>query len=230
MKQKNGGNHVMAERFERKWMGLMVSIWVMAFVSSVTIAGDWQALRDLKAEALSVQIYEFQKRLDQNSSDYKAIKGLGIAYHIKAKEDAKKFAPKAVDMLNRARQINKRDYEALCYLGSAMTMMAKTTWNPIKKMSYANKGIALMDKAVKRAPDNISVRMTRAYNSIALPSFFEREGIAVEDFEHLSEMIERDPVSFLIIKKEVYSNLAKLYRKNGEEDKAEKCMKLAIGS
>ena len=220
----------MAKRFVGKWITVIAAIWVMAFISSVTIAGDWHELRNLKAEALLAQISEFQKKLDQNSSDYEAIKGLGIAYHIKAKEDAKKFAPKAVDMLARAREMNNRDYEVICYLGSATTMMAKTTWNPIKKMSYVNKGIAMMDKAVRRAPDNITVRMTRAYNSKNLPSFLEREGIALEDFEHLAEMIERDPVSFLSIKKEVYSTLAELYRKIGEEDKAEKCMKLAAGS
>ena len=217
----------MGERHEGKWMGAAVLIVVMVFISSVTRAGDFHELLNLKAGALSAKISEFQKELDQNSSHYDAIKGLGIAYHIKAQEDAKKFAQRAVDMLTRAHEMNKRDYEALCYLGSAMTMMAKTTWNPIKKMSYVNKGIALMDKAVKRDPDNITVRMARGYNSMRLPGFLERKGVALEDFEHLAEMIEKDPVSFSSIKREVYSNLAELYRKKGEEDKAEKCMKLA---
>jgi len=219
----------MAERFRGKWITVLASMWVMAFISSVTIAGGWHELRNLKAEELSAKISEFKKRLEQNSSHYESIKGLGIAYHIKAQKDAKGFASRAVDMLTRAREINKKDYETLCYLGSATTMMAKTTWNPIKKMSYANKGIALMDKAVKRDPENITVRMTRGYNSMGLPGFLKRGGIAVEDFEHLAEMIEKDPVSFSSIKKEVYSTLAELYRKNGEEDKAEKYMKLAEG-
>jgi len=219
----------MAERFRGKWITVLASMWVMAFISSVTIAGGWHELRNLKAEELSAKISEFKKRLEQNSSHYESIKGLGIAYHIKAQKDAKGFASRAVDMLTRAREINKKDYETLCYLGSATTMMAKTTSNPIKKMSNANKGIALMDKAVKRDPENITVRMTRGYNSMGLPGFLKRGGIAVEDFEHLAEMIEKDPVSFSSIKKEVYSTLAELYTKNGEEDKAEKYMKLAEG-
>ncbi len=182
-------------------------------------AGDWHELRGLDSSQLSEKI--------QNPSDYNTIKSLGIACHTKAREDAKKFAPKAVEFLSKAHEINKNDKETMCYLGSATTMMAKTTWNPFKKTSYVDKGIALMDKAVELDPDNVSVRMTRAMNSIRLPSMFNRRDIAVEDFEHLVDIIEKKPESYASIKKEVYHNLAELHSKAGDQAKAEKFKNLA---
>lgn len=84
-----------------------------------------------------------------------------------------------------------------------------------------------MDKAVKRDPDNVSVRMTRALNSKSLPSFLNRVDIALEDFEHLAGLIEKNSGYLTSIKKKVYSNLAELYIKAGDQARAEKFRKLA---
>ena len=197
------------------------------FLITPVWAKDWHELQDLTDVQLSEKISGFQKGLDQNPSDYEALKALGIAYHIKARKDAKEYAPRAVEFLSRAYEINKKDSETMCYLGSATTMMANTTWNPIRKMSYVNKGAGLMDKAVKRDPDNVSVRMTRASNSKSLPSFLNRGDIALEDFEYLAGLIEKNPESLTSIKKKVYSNLAELYIKAGDQAKAEKFRKLS---
>ena len=84
-----------------------------------------------------------------------------------------------------------------------------------------------MGKAVKKDPDNASVRMTRASNSKNLPSFLNRGEIALEDFEHLAGLIEKNPKSLTSIKKKVYSNLAELYTKAGDQAKAEKFRRLS---
>jgi cytochrome c-type biogenesis protein CcmH/NrfG len=199
----------------------------LLFLATPVWAKDWHGLQDLTDVQLSEKISGFQKGLDQNPSDYEALKALGIAYHIKARKDAKEYAPRAVEFLSRAYKINKKDNETMCYLGSATTMMAKTAWNPISKMSYVNKGAGLMDKAVKRDPDNVSVRMTRALNSKSLPSFLNRGDIALEDFEHLAGLIEKNSGYLTSIKKKVYSNLAELYIKAGDQARAEKFRKLA---
>jgi len=197
------------------------------FLITPVWAKDWHELQDLTDVQLSEKISGFQKGLDQNPSDYEALKALGIAYHIKARKDAKEYAPRAVEFLSRAYEINKKDSETMCYLGSATTMMANTTWNPIRKMSYVNKGTGLMDKAVKRDADNVSVRMTRASNSKSLPSFLNRGDIALEDFEYLAGLIEKNPESLASIQKKVYSNLAELYIKAEDQAKAEKFRKLS---
>lgn len=182
---------------------------VLSIFIGATSAGakDWHELRKLDDAQLTRQIEVFHNQLKQQNDDYEAIKGLGIAYHFKAQKNKKKFAPKAVAMLTRGYEQNKSDVEILCYLGSATTMMAHTTWNPIKKMHYANKGTSLMDKAVRKAPNNVSVRMTRGYNSMNLPKSLAREHIALEDFGHLAKLIESQPGQYESIKKEVLANL-----------------------
>jgi len=199
----------------------------LLFLATPVWAKDWHGLHNLGNVQLSEKISGLQKGLDQNPTDYEALKALGIAYHIKARKDPKEYTPRAVEFLSRAYEINKKDDETMCYLGSATTMMAKTTWNPIKKMLYVNKGTGLMDKAVKKDPDNASVRMTRASNSKNLPSFLNRGEIALEDFEHLAGLIEKNPKSLTSIKKKVYSNLAELYTKAGDQAKAEKFRRLS---
>jgi len=189
------------------------------FLAGALWANDWHELTHMDDKELTENIARFQKRLDRNSSDYEMLKAMGISYHMKATRDAKKYAPKAVELLSRAFEINKDDHVTMCYLGSATTMMAKTTWNPIKKMSHVNKGAGLMDEAVKGAPDNISVRITRGLNSRRLPSFLERGPIALEDFEYLVHLMEKDSEITLITKKKVYINLAELYDEKGDQTK-----------
>jgi hypothetical protein len=197
------------------------------FLITPVWANDWHELQDLTDVQLSEKISEFKKSLDQKPSDFETLKTLGIAYHIKAMKDPKEYAPRAVEFLSKAYEINKKDNETMCYLGSATTMMAKTTWNPMKKMSYVNKGAGFMDKAVKRDLDNVSVRMTRDSNSKSLHSFLNRGDIVLEDFEYLAGLIEKNPESLASIKKKVYSNLAELYIEAGDQAKAEKFRKLS---
>jgi hypothetical protein len=85
----------------------------------------------------------------------------------------------------------------------------------------------MMDKAVRKAPNNVTIRLTRAYNSKGLPDFLGRKSVAIEDFEHLAAMIEKDAISLNSIKKEVYLNLAELYEKTGNKEKADSYSTLA---
>jgi cytochrome c-type biogenesis protein CcmH/NrfG len=204
----------MGKEYCIRHLGKMGIIFLASiFFGTVSAAKDWSELNVMSESELTAKITEFQKRLDQKPDDFETLKALGIAYGILAREDAKKFAPKSIDMLTRAYEMNQNDYEVLCYLGNSTTMMANTTWNPMKKMSYANKGIALMDKAIKKAPDNITVRLTRANNAKRLPEFLNRGDVAIEDYEYLAEMIKHDPKALSYLEKEVHANLTELYEK-----------------
>jgi gas vesicle protein len=205
-------------------VGIIMAIAVL--LAAPVSAKECQELSDLDGEQLAEKISEMQKILDQNPSDCETLKCLGIAYHRIARKDAKTYAPKAVEILTKAFEANRKDYETMCYLGSATTMMANCTWNPMKKMAYVNKGAGLMDKAIRKDPDNISVRMTRAYNSKSLPSFLNRGHLAVEDFEYLADLIEKNPKAYVSIKEDVYTNLCELYSKAGDQAKAKKFKKL----
>lgn len=178
---------------------------------------DFVQLSDQK---LSETIPKFESFLVTDSENTTLLKFLGIAYHQLARTDKDKYVSKAVETLEKGHDLNSRDNTILCYLGSATTMMAETTWNPMTKMSFVNKGVAYMDKAVKRDPDIVRIRLTRAYNSLALPGFLNRKNIATTDFEYLAELIETHPESYASIKKEVFDNLIKIYKENGNTEKA----------
>lgn len=151
----------------RLWSFLYVVI-VVGLLATCGWAKDWHELSSLSEVDLTKKISELQARLKENPNDYDVLKGLGIAFHTKARKEEASI-PNAVEFLTKAYEMNKEDTETMCYLGSATTMMAKTTWNPMDKMRYVNDGTALMDKAVRKDPNNISVRMTRANNSKAFP-------------------------------------------------------------
>ena len=200
---------------------LLITFIIFCLAWSTATAGNWDQLRLLDDVRLAAEIDRLEAILKNKPEDYETVIGIGIAYHFRAQQDAKKNAPKAVKWLNKARALNVRDAVALCYLGSATTMMATTTWNVLKKSSYANKGIAMMDKAVRKAPDNITVRMTRAHNSKNLPGFLRRGGIALEDFEHLATLIRNRPDLPSELVTEVYTNLVEMYRKKGNKQQAQ---------
>lgn len=190
------------------------------------LARDWHELHDLDEVQLTGKVKALEKALDRDPEDYETLKGLGIAYHIKAAQDAKGYAAKAVEILSRAHEMVPGDNETLCYLGSATTIMAQTTWNPMRKMSYVNKGMELMDRAVEKDPDNYSVRVTRGLNARRLPAFLERESIALEDFEHLARLLKNDADADMSLKRRVYKNLSEIYYRSGKKEKAERYQKL----
>lgn len=174
--------------------------------NTLVFASDWHELNQMSESELSIKVAKFQQQLDQHPNKHENLKAIGIAYHALAIKDSKTNAPLAVKYLSAAYGQNKTDYVSLCYLGSAMTILAKTN------VDY-KQGIAYMDEAVRKAPNNVTIRLIRAYNSKRLPDFLAREHIALEDFHYLSEIIANDPSSYQTIKKEVYLNLTELYEK-----------------
>lgn len=178
-------------------------------------------------EAMVKKITKLQERFNQNPSDYDALKELGVIYHDMALKDTKTYAKKAVNSLEEAQKIKPEDNVTLCYLGSAYTLMAKESWNPVSKSNYVNKGIECMDKAVKKDPDNITIRMTRGLNSRGLPGFLNRRQVACEDFEHLADLFEKGLKVPASLKSTVYKNLSELYKEDGDKIKTQKYQTMA---
>ncbi len=203
--------------FIRFFVPAPVIVLTLILLSVTALAGEWQNLYGLNDEQLSEKIVALRKSLAQNPESRTTLKTLGIACHFKAKNQTKIFAPQAVEYLQSAYELDKKDYVTMCYLGSAISRMATTTWNPIKKMSYVNKGTGLMDKAVRKAPDNVDVRMARGKTSLAMPAFLGRGDLARVDFEHLAELVDKNPDLYEGIREEVDSTLSEL-----REDVSEK--------
>lgn len=178
-------------------------------------------------DAMVKKITKLQERFNQNPSDYEALKELGVIYHDMALKDTKTYAKKAVNSLEEAQKVKPEDNVTLCYLGSAYTLMAKESWNPVSKSNYVNKGIECMDKAIKKDPDNITIRMTRGMNSRGLPGFLNRRQVAFEDFEHLADQFEKGLKVPASLKSTVYKNLSGLYKEDGDKIKTQKYQAMA---
>jgi len=204
-----------------------VALGSMFLMAGTAWSTDWHELRELNETELAEKISQFEKKLIQDPFQYQLYKALGIALHITAEQDAIKGARGAVQWLTKAYAINKLDNQTLCYLGSANTLMATTTWNPIRRLAQVRRGIAMMDQAVRSEPNNIRVRIIRAANSRRLPSFLNRGDLALEDFEHLAGLIDKNPDLPRSIKKTIYTNLAELYMKGKNQSKAQKFRELA---
>lgn len=185
---------------------------------------------DKELPAMLAQITQLQQRLDKNPSDYEALRDLGIVYHNAALKDSKVYAKKAVQYLEQAHQKKMDDDVVLCYLGSAYTMLAKDASEAMDRMSYVNKGVEYMDKAIRNDPENISdyitIRLIRANNSMRLPKSLNRRPIAYEDFELLESLFQKGLKVGLKVPSQleisVYCSLANMYQEDGNMAEAKK--------
>jgi len=193
------------------------------------ISAAWGEEKNQRADldAMVKKIIKLQERFNQNPSDYEVLKEIGVIYHDLAQKDAKTYAKKAVNSLEEAQKVKPEDNVTLCYLGSAYTLMAKEFWNPVSKSNYVNKGIECMDKAVRKDPDNITVRMTRGINSTRLPGILNRRQVAYEDFEHLADLFEKGLNAPSSLKSTVYKSLSGLYKEDGDKVKTQKYQTMA---
>jgi len=215
------------DRISHSSMFNLFGVLSLVFLLLASLAYAEESPEHMDLKALLVQATQWQKRLDQNPSDYEALRGLGIVYHSMALKDSKAYAKKAVQYLEKAHQKRIDDNVVLCYLGSAYTVLAKDASDSMDRMSYVNKGVEYMDKAVRKDPDNITIRMTRANNSKSLPKFLNRRPIAYEDFEVLASLFQKGLKVPSPLKISVYHSLAAMYKEDGNMAEAKKYQTMA---
>jgi hypothetical protein len=76
------------------------------------------------------------------------------------------------------------------YSGSIELLEAARTWAVWDKRRLANEGLAKMDQAVQRAPDNLEARFIRAASTWHLPFFYKRRDQAASDFTFIAPRAE----------------------------------------
>jgi hypothetical protein len=76
------------------------------------------------------------------------------------------------------------------YSGSLELLDAAHTWVLWDKRRLANEGLAKMDQAVNRAPDDLEARFIRAASSWHLPFFYKRREQAATDFTFIAPRAE----------------------------------------
>ena len=127
-------------------------------------------VRDHGPKGLKAQADRLEARVGSNSADYATLRELATVYHYMAVKDSATYAKKAVQVLERAYEKRPEDYGVLCYLGNAYVLLAKDGGDGMTRAANANKGFEYMDKAVRKAPDDITVRLTRGFSAKASPS------------------------------------------------------------
>lgn len=147
------------------------------------------------------------------------LKRLGIVWHNLSVLKVSGASKQADKWLKKALDITPADHEVMAYYGSARTMVARDSWNVLTKMSVANKGIALIEKAIRKAPDNVAVRMVRANNSLALPGFFDRRSKARLDFSLLHGRLDKLDLSH-DVKAEICFKLGQILEEDGDQGRA----------
>jgi len=118
-----------------------------------------------------------------------ALKALGIVYHDLGVEGVRGAAARAVATLERAQTGDAADPEVTAYLGSARTLLASETWNPLARVRGVAEGARLLDAAVAAAPDSVTIRFLRADTSLRLPAFFNRGHHARSDLERVLTLV-----------------------------------------
>jgi len=197
----------------------LVITWAETQRENVYGLMDYQGLKRIIEEKEGV--------LKENPNDVSTLKVLGIAYHNLSVIGKKGMSEKAFATLNKAYGLAPQDNEILVYLGSARTLLGRDATFPLTRLYQVNKGCRLMDEAVSKARDNIVIRLTRANNSLALPSFFNRAKYAKEDMLYLLKLSEKEkfPPELLAT---IYYTLGEYYKGREEWDKAREYWKKAI--
>jgi tetratricopeptide (TPR) repeat protein len=76
------------------------------------------------------------------------------------------------------------------YTGSLELLDAARTWAVWDKRRLANEGLAKMDQAIERAPDNLEARFIRAASTWHLPFFYKRRDQSASDFTFIAPRAE----------------------------------------
>ncbi len=98
----------------------------------------------------------------------------------------------------------------MSYLGAATTLKARDAWAPWKKMSYAEDGLAQIDKALsllapehegalyQGTPISLQTRLVAANTFLALPDMFNRgpRGKQLLDDIQASPLFDKSPAGF----------------------------------
>jgi len=179
-------------------------------------------IESMDLKGLKEQAEQLEARVGKNAADYATLRELALVYHYMALKDSKAYAKKAVQVLDEAFRTKPDDNVVLCYLGNAYVLLAKDGGEQADRAANVNRGFEYMDKAVRRAPDDVTVRITRGMSAKASPKFLGRRPVAYEDFEYLTDLIDKGGRLPQSLKALAYSQLADLYKEDGDSAQAQK--------
>lgn len=127
-------------------------------------------------------LLDAKMHLASEKNNLQWLKAAGIASHQLASLKVSGASDDAVIYLRKATELEPEDAELLAYLGSAYAMAGRDSGFLVNRISHVNRGLAALDKAVKKDPNNLNVRFIRGSVSYSLPPMFSRKATAVSDY------------------------------------------------
>lgn len=169
-------------------MKILLLILLLTLTNSVFA----EAVFDLRGDAAQKRLEELRELIKTDANNTQALKDAGIILHqLNRGSPNKTSVEEGEKYLKQALRNAAGDVETLAWLGSIITMKAQFDTDPGRQTFFVKSGSQKMDAAVRKAPDNIVVRLTRAYNSLEIPPFLKRTRFAVEDFQHYLKLCEQ---------------------------------------
>lgn len=123
----------------------------------------------------------------------------------------------ALSLLEKLRRSDPKDPLAAAYHGGIKILVARDESKAMSKLRWSKAGLALLDQAVKDAPNDGMVRLLRGRSSYKLPEkYFGRTKTAIEDFVFLIERLRQGQYPLLAKEKEMLQyELGDAYRRIG---------------
>ena len=126
--------------------------------------------------------------MDGAASDESAEETLEVArkQFYAAVEDKKQIEP-TIKLFERIGRIApKYAGRVQVYIGALVSLRAKHAFFPYTKLKWAKRGLAIMDRGLKKAPNDIEALFIHGTTCYYLPFFFKRGDEAQRDFRKLS--------------------------------------------
>jgi tetratricopeptide (TPR) repeat protein len=197
---------------------ILCSLFVIASLPAVTPAFDEQIPYDVSdAQRLVSILSEAKSILSQHPRDVAQLKKAGIASHQLAVLKTDGASAEAVTFLQEVIELTAHDAEALAYLGSAHTMLARDKTSVITKLTAVNKGLSLLDKAVLQESRSIRIRRIRAGATYNLPAMFKRRQTAFDDYLFVAKAAEKSKTQNKESLAEVYFKLGVLLKESDDQ-------------
>jgi hypothetical protein len=151
----------------------------VVFNKRKTSAGARRHLLNVRVRAFLVTLLICSTVFAQNLPAIKAL-------YYKAVDGDKASGARAAAELDKLRQTTPDDPLVLAYRGSVFLLESSWAMAPWRKGRLAKEGLAMMDRAVTIAPENLEVRFVRAATTRRLPGIFRRSEESAADFAHIA--------------------------------------------
>lgn len=180
------------------------------------------------SNALIQMLNEAESLMAREPENIDAQRHAGIAAHqlsLFGKED---YADKAIKYLGNVVEKKPDDAVARAYLGSSYALLARESSVIMQRVSNVNKGLSILNRAVRMAPKDFVVRMVRGSVIFELPAMFKQLDMGIEDFSYVESRFADLPPGYDSLKAEVYYKLGLMLAEKGDGGAKAGYMKKAV--